>query len=97
MHKCTRCEEAFAEGDKRILSGCPSCGWTRFIYLPSPEIKPIPVEEPKVESIKIIDSGSYEVNLKKLLESREIVLAMKEDGKYIIHLPSLFQRRIRRA
>lgn len=60
---------------------------------PAPAMQKTPEGFQKVESVKIVDAGNYEVNLKKLLERQEIVLAMKEDGKYVIHLPSLFGKK----
>ena len=60
---------------------------------PAPVMPKTPEGSQRVESVKIIDAGNYEVNLKKLLERQEIVLAMKEDGKYVIHLPSLFGKK----
>lgn len=47
----------------------------------------------KVESVKILSSGSYELNLDSLLERDEIVMALKEDGTYLLHLPSVFQKK----
>ena len=54
-----------------------------------------PITPPNVpiESIRILENGRYEVNIRRLLERPEIVLGLKEDGKYLIHLPSLFERR----
>jgi predicted nucleic acid-binding Zn-ribbon protein len=56
------------------------------------------VETPKeignrVESIRIISPGQYELNLESLLERKEIVMALKEDGTYIVHLPSVFKQK----
>ncbi|MEM3086471.1 MAG: Zn-ribbon domain-containing protein [Halobacteria archaeon] len=99
-HQCTRCQTLFPDGDLAILNGCPSCGWNRFLFVPSrapPEAAP--AREPAVravfdvESIRIHETGRYEVNLRRLLERPEIVLGLKEEGKYLIHLPSLFERR----
>lgn len=50
-------------------------------------------EEPdqdRIESLRINEPGSYELNLEALLERKEIIMAMKEDGKYVVHLPSVF-------
>ncbi|MEM0350402.1 MAG: Zn-ribbon containing protein, partial [Archaeoglobaceae archaeon] len=46
-----------------------------------------------IESIKILAPGMYEINLEKLLEREEIIIALEEDGRYIIHLPSLLKRK----
>ena len=46
----------------------------------------------RVESVRIIGPGSYELNLNSLLERKEIVMAIKEDGSYAVDLPSVFRR-----
>jgi predicted nucleic acid-binding Zn-ribbon protein len=64
-----------------------------------PEMKIEPKEQtPKeigdrVESIRIVSPGQYELNLESLLERKEIVMALKEDGTYIVHLPSVFKQK----
>lgn len=131
-HKCTRCGEIFVDGAAVILSGCPSCGWNKFLYVKGPEeeqsvaegaasevpdeahkhetpaeklIKEIDeiigiekeersvVEEDgdRVESVRILGPGSYELNLDSLLQRKEIIMAIKEDGTYALHLPSVFK------
>jgi predicted nucleic acid-binding Zn-ribbon protein len=47
-------------------------------------------ESERIESLRIMGPGSYELNLEALLEREEIILALKEDGKYVVHLPSVF-------
>jgi hypothetical protein len=47
--------------------------------------------ERKVESIRIEEPGTYELNLPKLLEREELVMAVKE-GTYMIDLSSAFRR-----
>jgi len=135
-HKCTRCGQAFRDGASEILSGCPNCGWNKFLYVtdrseeifrqdvPTPhDIEPwaesvtpedaevidinelinkVEIEEkPKthsapdphmVESIKILGQGSYELNIESLLERPGIVMALKEEGTYMLHLPSIFSK-----
>ncbi|MDW7727577.1 MAG: Zn-ribbon domain-containing protein [Candidatus Methanoperedens sp.] len=49
----------------------------------------------RVESVRILSQGSYELNLESLLERDEIVMALKEDGSYVLHLPSVFQKKKR--
>jgi hypothetical protein len=44
-----------------------------------------------IASIKIIAPGKYELNLDRLFTSDEIIIALQEDGKYVIHLPSLLK------
>ncbi|MCS7121270.1 MAG: Zn-ribbon domain-containing protein [Archaeoglobaceae archaeon] len=106
-HRCTKCEKTYADGDIRILKGC-DCGNNRFIYVPKEpkERKIFDFEEVKdkkeisfkeigfgIESIKIIAPGQYEINIEKLLERDEIVIALQENGRYIIHLPSLLKKK----
>ncbi len=47
----------------------------------------------RVESIRILSPGQYELNLESLLERKEIIMALKEDGTYIVHLPSVFKQK----
>ena len=47
----------------------------------------------RIESIRILSPGQYELNLESLLERKEIVMALKEDGTYIVNLPSVFKRK----
>ncbi|WP_340820307.1 Zn-ribbon domain-containing protein [Methanolobus sp. WCC4] len=139
-HKCTRCESIFVDGASVILSGCPNCGWNKFLYVKDEEVeKPAPEDavgtegeehiidetshekaddesseaiireiddiigvedkEPsvteeegeRVESVRILGPGSYELNLDSLLDRKEIVMAIKEDGAYALHLGSVFK------
>lgn len=39
------------------------------------------------ESIKIIEPGTYELNLRKLYDREEHIIQIKEDGKYVIQMP----------
>ncbi|KXS43654.1 MAG: Protein of unknown function DUF2072, Zinc-ribbon [Methanolobus sp. T82-4] len=137
-HKCTRCESVFEDGASVILSGCPNCGWNKFLYVKEEglegeesdvsedekkeehhiideshehtsgekiirEIDDIIGHEDKkqsvttedgerVESVRILGPGSYELNLDSLLDRKEIVMAIKEDGAYALHLPSVFKK-----
>jgi uncharacterized protein len=56
---------------------------------PETEKKP---EEGRVESVRILGPGSYELNLDSLLERRELVMAIREEGSYALHLPSVFKQ-----
>ena len=140
-HKCTRCEKIFEDGAEVILSGCPNCGWNKFLYVKDmepeeeaeekevqvqPEIadseeKDIPAEQfireiddiigighqerevveeeegERVESVRILGPGSYELNLSSLLERDEIVMAIKEDGTYAVDLSSAFRKKKKRS
>lgn len=99
-HQCTKCGKEYADGDVRILSGC-ECGNNRFLYVPKvkrereeqvEEIKE-QLSEMGIESVRILAPGMYEINLERILERDEIVIALQEDGRYVIHLPSLLRRR----
>ena len=50
------------------------------------------VPDMEVESIRILEKGSYELNLESLLEREEIIMSVKEDGRYLVHLPSVFDK-----
>lgn len=50
-------------------------------------------EAERVESLKIIGPGVYELNLDALLERKGVVMKLKDDGTYAIHLPSLFKKK----
>ena len=136
-HKCTRCESIFDDGASVILSGCPNCGWNKFLYVKEDEMEGaekevheaeveehavideshehVPEEKiireiddiigddkdmdsvteeegDRVESVRILGPGSYELNLDSLLDRKEIVMAIKEDGAYALHLPSVFKK-----
>jgi predicted nucleic acid-binding Zn-ribbon protein len=98
-HKCTNCGKLYADGDMRLLQGC-ECGNNKFLYIPKEKKEKIEVEEIKkeltrfgIESIRIIAPGQYEINLEKLFEREEIIIALEEDGKYVIHLPSLLKKK----
>jgi len=98
-HKCTNCGKLYADGDMRLLEGC-ECGNNRFLYIPKEKKEKTEVEEIKkeltrfgIESIRIIAPGQYEINLEKLFEREEIIIALEEDGKYVIHLPSLLKKK----
>ncbi len=121
-HKCTTCGHVFDDGSASVLTGCPSCGANKFLYVkpdksahaphdrsseqiahrpedPYPKGRTsIPAEQGKVdpsrvESIRILGPGSYEINIPALIERKEIVMALKEDGNYVIHMPSAFNKK----
>ncbi len=66
---------------------------------PQPEQKKPEIKKDKeevgdrVESVRILSPGSYELNLDSIMKRDEIVMALKEDGSYIVHLPSVFQKK----
>ncbi|MGP8321344.1 MAG: Zn-ribbon domain-containing protein [Methanosarcinaceae archaeon] len=49
-------------------------------------------DEERVESIRILGPGSYELNLDSLLERKEIIMAIKHNGTYAVDLPSVFKK-----
>jgi len=49
------------------------------------------VDQEKLESIKIMAPGSYELNLPSLFEREELIMAVK-DGTYFIDLSSAFKK-----
>ena len=50
------------------------------------------IDEDRVESVRILGPGSYELNLDSLLERKELVMAIREEGSYALHLPSVFKQ-----
>jgi hypothetical protein len=49
-------------------------------------------DEERVESVRILGPGSYELNLESLFERKELVMAIREEGSYALHLPSVFNQ-----
>ena len=43
----------------------------------------------RVESIRILAPGSYELNLKKLAETGEMVVGVGKDASYLVDIPSM--------
>jgi len=43
----------------------------------------------KVESIRILSPGSYELNLKKLAESNDMVVGLGKEAKYMVDITSM--------
>jgi predicted nucleic acid-binding Zn-ribbon protein len=43
----------------------------------------------RVESIRIISPGSYELNLKKLAESNDMVVGIGKDARYMVDISSM--------
>ncbi len=46
-----------------------------------------------IESVKIIAPGMYEIKLENILSRNGLVIALQEEGRYVIHLPSFLKRR----
>ena len=49
-----------------------------------------PEAEKRIESVRVVQPGSYELNLEMLLKRKEIVIAVHENGRYLLHVPSVF-------
>jgi predicted nucleic acid-binding Zn-ribbon protein len=43
----------------------------------------------RVESIRILGPGSYELNIEKLAKSDEVVVGLAKEGQYIVDIPSM--------
>lgn len=101
-HRCTKCGKLYPTGDMRLLQGC-ECGNNKFLYVPDERgpKEPEKVEEEirkeftemGIETVRIISPGKYEINIERLLQGEGIVIALQEDGRYVIHLPSLLKKR----
>ncbi|WP_048150271.1 Zn-ribbon domain-containing protein [Methanolacinia paynteri] len=50
--------------------------------------EPVEIYE-RIESIRVLNPGSYELNLEKLAKSDEMVMQMGKDDKYIVDLLSM--------
>ncbi|ADN35516.1 Protein of unknown function DUF2072, Zinc-ribbon [Methanolacinia petrolearia DSM 11571] len=54
----------------------------------SKEEEPVEIYD-RIESIRVLNPGSYELNLEKLAKSDEMVMQMGKDDKYIVDLLSM--------
>jgi len=50
-------------------------------------------KEEDIESVKIISPGQYEINIENLLKRDGLIIKLQEEGRYIIHLPSLLKKK----
>lgn len=53
-----------------------------------PASRPMDILE-RVESVRIMGKGSYELNLERLAETQDIIIGMGNDGKYMLDLSSM--------
>lgn len=60
--------------------------------LDSDDVNKKELDPNRVDSIRILDSGSYELNLGAIMENEEIVVGIKEEGQYAIDLPMILQQ-----
>jgi len=45
----------------------------------------------RIESIRVINPGSYELNIEKLAQSDEVVVKMGKDEKYVVDIISMMK------
>jgi len=50
-------------------------------------------KEEDIDCVKIISPGQYEINIENLLKIDGLIIELQEEGRYIIHLPSLLKRK----
>ncbi|MDV0442737.1 Zn-ribbon domain-containing protein [Methanorbis rubei] len=58
-----------------------------------PASRPTDILE-RVESVRIVSKGKYELNLERLAESQDIIIGVDE-GKYMLDLPSMSKKKRR--
>ncbi|MGB8216144.1 MAG: Zn-ribbon domain-containing protein [Candidatus Methanoperedens sp.] len=94
-HSEIRTKEAVPPAATRFIKEVDEILGNKTPEADSKEVKAEPKPEigERVESVRIVSPGSYELNLESLLERDEIVMALKEDGTYLVHLPSVFQKK----
>ena len=61
--------------------------------LDSDDIKKKEMNLNRLDSIRILDSGSYELNLESIMNNEEIVIGIRQDGQYAINLPQLLYQK----
>ncbi len=47
----------------------------------------------RIESIRILGPGSYELNIEKLARSGEVVLGLEKEGKYVVDILSMAKKK----
>jgi hypothetical protein len=94
-----------------MLRGCPNCGGKLFLYVREGayldaadlvdrlqvEEQREPLGEERIESLRILSPGVYELNLDALMERKELILKLQKDGTYIVPLSALFRKKRKRA
>ena len=75
-HRCTRCGKIYEDGDVRILNGC-ECGNNKFEYIPRERKER--KEGEKIEIVRIISPGCYEINLENAFKKEGIILKKIHD------------------
>jgi predicted nucleic acid-binding Zn-ribbon protein len=71
--------------------GAPDPGDGRVVSEPSgenPDIEELREQlNDQFESIKIVEPGQYELNLMELFDREEYIIALQENGRYVIQVP----------
>ena len=76
-HRCTRCGTIFEDGDSVVLSGCPNCGWNKFLYVKQePEGSEIQ-GKPALEEQKL----DLEASLDEVVRSIDEALSSEQEDK----------------
>jgi hypothetical protein len=47
----------------------------------------------RIESIRILGPGSYELNIEKLARSDEVVVGLEKEGRYVVDILSMAKKR----
>ena len=50
-------------------------------------------KEEDIECVRIISPGQYEINIENMLKIDGLIIELREEGRYIIHLPSLLKKK----
>lgn len=56
------------------------------------QVRPTDILE-RVESVRIMGKGKYELNLERMADSQDIIIGMGTDGRYMLDLNSMSKRR----
>ena len=47
----------------------------------------------RIESVRILAPGSYELNIEKLAQSDEVVVGLEKEGKYVVDILSMAKKK----
>ena len=56
------------------------------------DVRPTDMLE-RVESVRIMGKGKYELNLERLADTQDIIIGMGGDGKYMLDLASMSKKK----
>lgn len=102
-HKCTKCESVFPNGTEEILSGCPDCGWNRFMYVREEPTR-AELKERRSSRAAEEDTGKRRALLQQIEQAHEsepgesspfddiASVQMVEEGTYRINVSSLMEK-----